>query len=148
MYPYDYRISLGVQHPAVSSADISARLGLERRFFRDAGTDLRGGDGRLIRVHGFTRVSFELAAGKDGWLMDAWPQVVGILQARVEVIQALNQEGADVGLRIAVFGKRAWAGFELDPALVRLMADLRLGFHLDTCFPDAPVETETDDDEA
>ncbi|AWH39010.1 hypothetical protein C1929_20595 [Stenotrophomonas sp. ZAC14D1_NAIMI4_6] len=146
MYPYDYRISLGVQHPAVSSADISARLGLERRFFRDAGTDLRGGDGRLIRVHGFTRVSFELAAGKDGWLMDAWPQVVEILQARVEVIQALNQEGADVGLRIAVFGKRAWAGFELDSALVRLMADLRLGFHLETCFPDAPVET--DDDEA
>jgi len=148
MYPYDYRISLGVRHPAVASADISARLGLERRFFRDAGTDLRGGDGRLIRVHGFTRVSFELAAGKDGWLMDAWPQVVEILQARVEVIQALKQEGADVGLRIAVFGKRGWAGFELDPALVRLMADLRLGFHLETCFPDAPVDPETDDDEA
>lgn len=73
MYPHDYRISLGVQHPAVTSADISARLGLERRFFRDAGTDLRGGDDHLIRAHGFTRVSFELAAGKGGWLMDAWP---------------------------------------------------------------------------
>ncbi len=148
MYPYDYRISLGVQHPVRSSADIAARLGLERRFFRDAGTDLTGADGRLIRVHTHTWGLFELAEGKDGWLMDAWPQVVGILQARVEVIQALNQEGADVGLRIAVFGKRAWAGFELDPALVRLMADLRLGFHLETCFPDAPVDPETDDDEA
>lgn len=146
MYPYDYRISLVVQHPVCSSADIAARLGLERGFFRDVGTDLLDGDGHLIRVHGFTRVSFELAAGKDGWLMDAWPQVVEILQARVEVIQALNQEGADVRLRIAVFGKQAWAGFELDEALVRLMADLRLGFHVETYFPDLPADPGTDDD--
>ncbi|AWH23248.1 hypothetical protein C1933_19465 [Stenotrophomonas sp. ZAC14D2_NAIMI4_6] len=146
MYSYDYRISLGVQHPVRSSADISARLGLERSFFRDVGTDLRGADGRLIRVHAHTWVLFELAEGKDGWLMDAWPQVVGILQARVEVIQALNQEGAEIGLRIGVFGKRAWAGFELDDALVRLMADLRLGFHLETYFPDSPVDPGTDDE--
>ncbi|MGE8258099.1 MAG: hypothetical protein ACN6RJ_01650 [Stenotrophomonas sp.] len=145
MYPYDYRISLGVQHPAVSSADIAARLGLERRFFRDAGTDLRGGDGRLIRVHAHTWVLFELAAGKDGWLMDAWPEVIGTVQARAAVIQELNQEGAEIGLRIGVFGKQAWAGFVLDDALVRLMADLRLGFQLETCFPDAPVETVADD---
>ncbi|HDS1103439.1 MULTISPECIES: hypothetical protein [Stenotrophomonas] len=146
MYSYDYRISLGVQHPEVSSADISARLGLERGFFRDIGTDLLDGDGHLIRVHGFTRVSFELAAGKDGWLMDAWPLVVEMLQARVEVIHALNQEGADVRLRIAVFGKQAWAGYELDDTLVRLMADLRLGFHVETYFPDPPADPGTDDD--
>ena len=146
MYSYDYRISLVVQHPMCSSADIAAWLGLERGFFRDVGTDLLDGDGHLIRVHGFTRVSFELAAGKDGWLMDAWPQVVEILQARVEVIQALNQEGADVGLRMAVFGKQAWAGFVLDDALVRLMANLRLGFQLETYFPDPPTDPGTDDD--
>lgn len=78
--------------------------------------------------------------------MDAWPQVVEILQARVEVIQALNQEGAEIGLRIAVFGKQAWAGFVLDDALVKLMADLRLGFHVETYFPDPPADPGTDDD--
>ncbi|MBN5028138.1 hypothetical protein JY419_01700 [Stenotrophomonas maltophilia] len=145
MYSYDYRISLGVRHPSAASVDIAARLGMERGFFRDAGTDLRGADGRLIRVHAHTWVLFELAVGKDGWLMDAWPQVVEILQARVAVIQAFSEEGADVGLRIGVFGKEAWAGFVLDDALVRLMADLRLGFQLETYFPDAPVQTDAVD---
>ncbi|ARZ76418.1 hypothetical protein CCR98_20375 [Stenotrophomonas sp. WZN-1] len=146
MYSYDYAISLGVRHSSAASADIAARLGMERGFFRDVGTDLRGADGRLIRVHAHTWVLFELAEGKDGWLMDAWPQLVDMLQARVAVIQALSQEGADVGLRIGVFGKRAWAGFVLDDALVRLMADLRLGFHLETYFPDPPVDSESDDE--
>ncbi|PWB27111.1 MULTISPECIES: hypothetical protein [unclassified Stenotrophomonas] len=146
MYSYDYRISLGVQHPVVSSADISARLGLERGFFRDVGTDLRGADGRLIRVHAYTWVLFELAEGKDGWLMDAWPEVVGTLQARAAVIEELTKEGAEIGLRIGLFGKQAWAGFVLDDALVRLMADLRLGFHVETYFPDPPADPGTDDD--
>lgn len=145
MYPYDYRISLGVQHPVRSSAGIAARLGLERGFFRDVGTDLRGADGRLIRVHAHTWVLFELAEGRDGWLMDAWPEVVGTLQARAAVMEELTREGAGIGLRIGVFGKQAWAGFVLDDALVRLMADLRLGFQLETYFPDAPVETEAGD---
>ena len=146
MYSYDYAISLGVRHSSAVSADIAARLGMERGFFRDVGTDLRGADGRLIRVHAHTWVLFELAEGKDGWLMDAWPQVVEILQARLGVIQALNQEGAEIGLRIAVFGKQAWAGFVLDDALVKLMADLRLGFHVETYFPDPPADPGTDDD--
>nr|WP_219629700.1 hypothetical protein [Stenotrophomonas maltophilia] len=136
---------MGVQHPTAASAGIAARLGMERTNFRDVGAELLRPDGSVIRVHAHTWVCFDLPGGKDGWLMDAWPQVVEILQARVEVIQALNQEGAEVGLRIGVFGKKAWAGFELDPALVRLMADLRLGFHLETYFPDVPVETEADD---
>ncbi|HDS1581337.1 TPA: hypothetical protein QEL15_003444 [Stenotrophomonas maltophilia] len=146
MYRYDYRVSLQVQHPSATSADISARLDQERTFFRDVGTDLVDGEGRLIRVHAVTRVGFELAAGKDGWLMDAWPQVVAFLQARAEVIRGLNQEGAGSGLRVGLFGKRAWAGFELDDDLVRLMADLRLGFQLETYFPDAPVASESDDE--
>ncbi|WP_295579560.1 hypothetical protein [uncultured Stenotrophomonas sp.] len=142
MYSYDYCISLGVQHPVRSSADIAARLGLERGFFRDVGTDLRDADGGLIRVYAHTWVLFKLAEGKGGWLMDAWPEVVGTLQARAAVIEELTQEGAEIGLRIGVFGKQAWAGFVLDDALVRLMADLRLGFQLETYFPDAPVEAE------
>ena len=146
MYSYDYRISLGIKHPSAASAAIAARLGMERGFFRDVGTDLRGADGRLIRVHAHTWVLFELPKGKDGWLMDAWPEVVGTLQARAAVIEELNQEGAEIGLRIGVFGKRAWAGFVLDDALVRLMADLRLGFQLETYFPDPPTDAGTDDD--
>ncbi|KAF1012988.1 MAG: hypothetical protein GAK31_03815 [Stenotrophomonas maltophilia] len=146
MYPYDYEISLGIQHSSAASADISARLGMERGFFRDVGTPLRGADGRVIPVHAHTWMLFTLAQGKDGWLMDAWPQVIGILQPRAGAIQDLNQEGAKVGLRIGVFGKQAWAGFELDDALVRLMADLRLGFQLETYFPDPPVDPGTDDD--
>lgn len=144
MYRYDYRITLAVRHPTAASADIAARLGLEREFFRDVGTDLRRADGSLIRVHACTWVGFELHGGTDGWLMDAWPEVVAILQARAGVVRALNQEGAEIGLRIGVFGKQAWAGFELDGALVRLMADLRLGFQLETCFPDTlPEDTAT-----
>ncbi|QKW58728.1 hypothetical protein [Stenotrophomonas sp. NA06056] len=145
MYRYDYTISLGVKHPSAASADISARFGMEREFFRDVGTDLRRKDGSLIRVHAFTWVLFQLPKGKDGWLMDAWPQVVETLQARAQVIQALNQEGAEIGLRIGIFGKRAWAGFELDDDLVRLMADLRVGFQLETYFPDEPPAPEADD---
>ena len=146
MYSYDYVISLGVQHPTAASAGIAARLGMERTNFRDVGAELCRPDGSVIRVHAHTWVCFELPGGKDGWLMDAWPQVVEILQARVEVIQALNQEGAEIGLRIAVFGKQAWAGFVLDDALVKLMADLRLGFHVETYFPDPPADPGTDDD--
>ncbi|MFL0348211.1 hypothetical protein [Stenotrophomonas lactitubi] len=145
MYRYDYTISLGIKHPSAASADISARLGMEREFFRDAGTDLRREDGSLIRVYAFTWVLFQLPKDKDGWLMDAWPEVVETLQARAQVIQALNQEGAEIGLRIGIFGKRAWAGFELDGDLVRLMADLRVGFQLETYFPDEPLAPEADD---
>jgi len=41
-------LCLGVKHPSAASADISARPGMARGFFRDAGTDLRGADGRLM----------------------------------------------------------------------------------------------------
>ncbi|EVT69492.1 hypothetical protein X548_18515 [Stenotrophomonas maltophilia 5BA-I-2] len=118
---------------------------MEREFFRDVGTDLRRKDGSLIRVHAFTWVLFQLPKDEDGWLMDAWPEVVETLQARAPVIQALNQEGAEIGLRIGIFGKRAWAGFKLDDDLVRLMADLRVGFQLETYFPDEPPPSEADE---
>lgn len=72
--------------------------------------------------------------------------MVEILLARAEAIQALNHEEADVGLRIGVFGKQAMAGLALDDALVRLMADLRLGFQLETYFPDEPSQPGADGD--
>lgn len=138
MYDYDYRISLGVRHPFATSADIGARLGMEAHFFRDVGTELRDANGGLIRVHADTWTLFRLPEGKDGWLMDAWPAVVALLQPRAEAIATLVREGAEVGLRIGLFGHRpgTWAGFELDEALVRLLADMRIGFQLETYFPD------------
>ncbi|MCW2067853.1 UNVERIFIED_ORG: hypothetical protein M2420_003219 [Stenotrophomonas maltophilia] len=142
MYRYDYRISLGVQHPTAVSAGIAARLGLELAFGRDVGTEYRDRDGTLIRVHADTRVVFELERGRDGWLMEAWPALVDLLQTRADVIRELLQEGAEIGLRIGIFGKRAWAGFELDEKLVRLLADLQLGFQVETYFPDPPSEAD------
>lgn len=140
MYCYDYRISLGVQHPTEAGAGIAARLDLEPAFSRDVGTGYRDRDGTLIRVHAATRVVFVLQRGKDGWLMDAWPALIDLLRARADVIRELLQEGAGIGLRVGIFGKTAWAGFELDPQLLRLMTDLQLGFQVETYFPD-PADT-------
>ncbi|MCU1156751.1 hypothetical protein ACSYHF_19920 [Stenotrophomonas maltophilia group sp. P373] len=140
MYRYDYRISLGVQHPTEAGAGIAARLDLEPAFSRDVGTGYRDRDGTLIRVHAATRVVFVLQRGKDGWLMDAWPALIDLLRARADVIRELLQEGAGIGLRVGIFGKTAWAGFELDPQLLRLMADLQLDFQVETYFPD-PADT-------
>ncbi|WP_439426477.1 hypothetical protein [Stenotrophomonas sp. T8] len=140
MYRYDYRISLGVQHPTEAGAGIAARLDLEPAFSRDVGTGYRDRDGTLIRVHAATRVVFVLERGKDGWLMDAWPALVDLLRAHADVIRELLQEGAGIGLRVGIFGKTAWAGFELDPQLLRLMADLQLDFQVETYFPD-PTDT-------
>ncbi|MEG2804489.1 hypothetical protein [Stenotrophomonas sp.] len=138
MYRYDYTISLGVRHPSAASAEVASRLALERGFFRDVGTELRDDDGTLIRVHPFTWVLFNLSRGKDGWLMDAWPTVIPLLQSRAEAITALVQAGAEVDMRIGLFGHQhgTWAGFDLDHALVRLLADLRIRFQLETYFPD------------
>ncbi|MCO7486079.1 hypothetical protein [Stenotrophomonas maltophilia] len=140
MYCYDYRISLGVQHPTEAGAGIAARLDLEPAFSRDVGTGYRDHDGTLIRVHAATRVVFVLQRGKDGWLMDAWPALIDLLRARADVIRELLQEGAGIGLRVGIFGKTAWAGFELDPQLLRLMTDLQLDFQVETYFPD-PADT-------
>ena len=140
MYCYDYRISLGVQHPTEAGAGIAARLDLEPAFSRDVGTGYRDRDGTLIRVHTASRVVFVLKRGKDGWLMDAWPALIDLLRARADVIRELLQEGAGIGLRVGIFGKTAWAGFELDPQLLRLMADLQLDFQVETYFPD-PADT-------
>ncbi|MBH1588614.1 hypothetical protein I5T82_08190 [Stenotrophomonas maltophilia] len=140
MYRYDYRISLGVQHPTEAGAGIAARLDLEPAFSRDVGTGYRDRDGTLIRVHAATRVVFVLQRGKDGWLMDAWPALIDLLRARADVIRELLQEGAGIGLRVGIFGKTASAGFELDPQLLRLMADLQLDFQVETYFPD-PADT-------
>ncbi|WP_256843542.1 hypothetical protein, partial [Pseudomonas aeruginosa] len=92
----------------------------EPAFSRDVGTGYRDRDGTLIRVHAATRVVFVLQRGKDGWLMDAWPALIDLLRARADVIRELLQEGAGIGLRVGIFGKTAWAGFELDPQLLRL----------------------------
>ncbi|WP_350259680.1 hypothetical protein [Stenotrophomonas riyadhensis] len=146
MYCYDYRISLGVQHPTEAGAGIAARLDLEPAFSRDVGTGYRDRDGSLIRVHAETRVVFVLERGKDGWLMDAWPALIDLLRARADVIRELLQEGAAIGLRVGIFGKTAWAGFVLDQQLLRLMADLRLEFQVETYFPD-PVDTPGTSDE-
>lgn len=146
MYCYDYRISLGVQHPTEAGAGIAARLDLEPAFSRDVGTEYRDRDGTLIRVHAETRVVFVLERGKDGWLMDAWPALVDLLRARADVIRELLQEGAAIGLRAGIFGKTAWAGFVLDQQLLRLMADLQLDFQVETYFPD-PVDTPGTSDE-
>lgn len=140
MYCYDYRISLGVQHPTEAGAGIAARLDLEPAFSRDVGTGYRDRDGTLTRVHAATRVVFVLQGGKDGWLMDAWPALIDLLRARADVIRELLQEGAGIGLRVGIFGKTAWAGFELDPQLLRLMTDLQLDFQVETYFPD-PADT-------
>lgn len=141
MYCYDYRISLGVQHPTEAGAGIAARLDLEPAFSRDVGTGYRDRDGTLIRVHAATRVVFVLQRGKDGWLMDAWPALIELLRARADVIRELLQEGAGIGLRVGIFGKTAWAGFELDPQLLRLMTDLQLDFQVETYFPDPADRT-------
>lgn len=146
MYCYDYRISLGVQHPTQAGAGIAARLDLEPVLTRDAGTGYRDRDGTLIRVHAATRVVFVLERGKDGWLMDAWPALVDLLRARADVIRELLQEGAAIGLRVGIFGKTAWAGFVLDQQLLRLMADLQLDFQVETYFPD-PVDAPGTSDE-
>ncbi|HCT28695.1 MAG TPA: hypothetical protein DIW85_21125 [Stenotrophomonas sp.] len=146
MYCYDYRISLGVQHPTEAGAGIAARLDLEPAFSRDVGTGCRDRAGSLIRVHAATRVVFVLERGKDGWLMDAWPALIDLLQARAGVIRELLQEGAGIGLRVGIFGKTAWAGFVLDQQLLRLMADLQLDFQVETYFPD-PVDTPGTSDE-
>lgn len=146
MYCYDYRISLGVQHPTEAGAGIAARLDLEPAFSRDVGTGYRDRDGSLIRVHAETRVVFVLERGKDGWLMDAWPALIDLLRARADVIRELLQEGAGIGLRVGIFGKTAWAGFVLDQQLLRLMADLQLDFQVETYFPD-PVDTPGTSDE-
>ncbi|MGG2102862.1 MULTISPECIES: hypothetical protein [unclassified Stenotrophomonas] len=146
MYCYDYRISLGVQHPTEAGAGIAARLDLEPAFSRDVGTGYRDRDGTLIRVHTATRVVFVLERGKDGWLMDAWPALIDRLRARADVIRELLQEGAGIGLRVGIFGKTAWAGFVLDQQLLRLMADLQLDFQVETYFPD-PVDTPGTSDE-
>ncbi|WP_401737254.1 hypothetical protein [Stenotrophomonas pavanii] len=146
MYCYDYRISLGVQHPTQAGAGIAARLDLEPVFTRDAGTGYRDREGTLIRVHAATRVVFVLERGKDGWLMDAWPALVDLLRARADVIRELLQEGAAIGLRVGIFGKTAWAGFVLDQQLLRLMADLQLDFQVETYFPD-PVDAPGTSDE-
>ncbi|HDS1130298.1 TPA: hypothetical protein QDZ99_003358 [Stenotrophomonas maltophilia] len=146
MYCYDYRISLGVQHPTEAGAGIAARLDLEPAFSRDVGTGYRDRDGSLIRVHAETRVVFVLERGKDGWLMDAWPALIDLLRARADVIRELLQEGAAIGLRVGIFGKTAWAGFVLDQQLLRLMADLQLEFQVETYFPD-PVDTPGTSDE-
>lgn len=67
MYCYDYRISLGVQHPTEAGAGIAARLDLEPAFSRDVGTEYRDRDGSLIRVHAETRAVFVLErAGTAG----------------------------------------------------------------------------------
>ncbi|MBC2806454.1 hypothetical protein C3Y94_025190, partial [Rhizobium ruizarguesonis] len=63
-----------------------------------------------------------------------------LLRARADVIRELLQDGAGIGLRVGIFGKTAWAGFELDPQLLRLMADLQLDFQVETYFPD-PADT-------
>jgi hypothetical protein len=139
MYCYDYRISLGVQHPTEAGAGIAARLDLEPAFSRDVGTGYRDRDGTLIRVHTATRVVFVLERGNDGWLMDAWPALIDRLRERADVIRELLQEGAGIGLRVGIFGKTAWAGFVLDQQLLRLMADLQLDFQVETYFPD-PVD--------
>ncbi|HEL3809073.1 hypothetical protein I5U23_14380 [Stenotrophomonas maltophilia] len=139
MYCYDYRISLGVQHPTEAGAGIAARLDLEPAFSRDVGTGYRDRDGTLIRVHTATRVVFVLERGNDGWLMDAWPALIDRLRERADVIKELLQEGAGIGLRVGIFGKTAWAGFVLDQQLLRLMADLQLDFQVETYFPD-PVD--------
>lgn len=131
---------MGVQHPTEAGAGIAARLDLEPAFSRDVGTGYRDRDGTLIRVHAATRVVFVLQRGKDGWLMDAWPALIDLLRARADVIRELLQEGAGIGLRVGIFGKTAWAGFELDPQLLRLMADLQLDFQVETYFPD-PADT-------
>ncbi|MRI41369.1 hypothetical protein D5301_03820 [Stenotrophomonas sp. MH181796] len=146
MYCYDYRISLGVQHPTEAGAGIAARLDLEPAFSRDVGTGYRDRDGSLIRVHAETRAVFVLERGKDGWLMDAWPALIDLLRARTDVIRELLQEGAGIGLRVGIFGKTAWAGFVLDQQLLRLMADLQLEFQVETYFPD-PVDTPGTSDE-
>lgn len=146
MYCYDYRISLGVQHPTEAGAGIAARLDLEPAFSRDAGTGYRDRDGTLIRVHAATRVVFVLERGKDGWLMDAWPALIDLLRERADVIRELLQEGAGIGLRVGIFGKTAWAGFVLDQRLLRLMADLQLDFQVETYFPD-PVDAPGTSDE-
>lgn len=146
MYCYDYRISLGVQHPTQAGAGIAARLDLEPGFTRGAATGYRDRDGTLIRVHAATRVVFVLERGKDGWLMDAWPALVDLLRARADVIRELLQEGAAIGLRVGIFGKTAWAGFVLDQQLLRLMADLQLDFQVETYFPD-PVDAPGTSDE-
>lgn len=148
MYCYDYRISLGVQHPTQAGAGIAARLDLEPGFTRDAGTGYRDRDGTLIRVHAATRVVFVLERGKDGWLMDAWPALVDLLRARADVIRELLQEGAAIGLRVGIFGKTAWAGFVLDQQLLRLMADLQLDFQVETYFPDSVDAPGTSDEVA
>lgn len=146
MYCYDYRISLGVQHPTEAGAGIAAWLDLEPAFSRDAGTEYRDRDGTLIRVHAATRVVFVLERGKDGWLMDAWPALIDLLRERADVIRELLQEGAGIGLRVGIFGKTAWAGFVLDQQLLRLMADLQLDFQVETYFPD-PVDAPGTSDE-
>ncbi|MCU1133892.1 hypothetical protein [Stenotrophomonas maltophilia] len=146
MYCYDYRISLGVQHPTEAGAGIAARLDLEPAFSRDAGTEHRDRDGSLIRMHAATRVVFVLERGKDGWLMDAWPALIDLLRERADVIRELLQEGAGIGLRVGIFGKTAWAGFVLDQQLLRLMADLQLDFQVETYFPD-PVDAPGTSDE-
>ncbi|MBW8777111.1 MAG: hypothetical protein JF596_19560, partial [Stenotrophomonas sp.] len=146
MYCYDYRISLGVQHPTEAGAGIAARLDLEPAFSRDVGTEYRDRDGSLIRVHAETRVVFVLERGRDGWLMDAWPALIDLLRERADVIRELLQEGAGIGLRVGIFGKTAWAGFVLDQQLLRLMADLQLDFQVETYFPD-PVDAPGTSDE-
>ncbi|QDL29988.1 hypothetical protein [Stenotrophomonas maltophilia] len=146
MYCYDYRISLGVQHPTEAGAGIAARLDLEPAFSRDVGTEYRDRDGSLIRVHTETRVVFVLERGRDGWLMDAWPALIDLLRERADVIRELLQEGAGIGLRVGIFGKTAWAGFVLDQQLLRLMADLQLDFQVETYFPD-PVDAPGTSDE-
>ncbi len=146
MYCYDYRISLGVQHPTEAGAGIAARLDLEPAFSHDAGTEHRDRDGSLIRVHAATRVVFVLERGKNGWLMDAWPALIDLLRERADVIRELLQEGAGIGLRVGIFGKTAWAGFVLDQQLLRLMADLQLDFQVETYFPD-PVDAPGTSDE-
>lgn len=138
MYPYDYTISLGIHHPTAASAGIASRLQLEPEFSCDVGTDLRNREGRLIRVHASTWAIFPMSRARDGWLMEAWPDVVEILQTRADVLRELLDEGAEVRLMIGIFGKTAWAGFELDGALVRLLADLRIRFEVETYFPDEP----------
>ncbi len=146
MYCYDYRISLRVQHPTEAGAGIAARLDLEPAFSRDVGTGYWDRDGSLISGHAETRVVFVLERGKDGWLMDAWPALVDLLRARADVIGDLLQEGASIGVRVGIFGKTAWAGFVLDQQLLRLLADLQLGFQVETYFPD-PADTPGASDE-
>ena len=62
------------------------------------------------------------------------------------MIGELLQEGASIGVRVGIFGKTAWAGFVLDQQLLRLLADLQLGFQVEIYFPD-PADTPGASDE-